>query len=220
MKVFSKEEHLDTELNIVPIIDCFVMLICFLLFTAAFTQLVFLEAKMTSNTAAAAQKSRSELDQFRLVVTFEDQGLRLATTGNASNKLNILIPMGKDGYDFKALHAKLISLKSEFPERYSADIEFKMKQQRAVDYEKITSAIDSIRHLSDEEYSVLRVAQKKSEEPRAQLDGKRKNRARGHGQARQEPARKPGERERGPEAALSRRGAGWNRITAAPDGLG
>ena len=161
MKMFGKAEHLDTELNIVPIIDCFVMLICFLLFTAAFTQLVFLEAKMTSNTAAAAQKSRSELDQFRLVVTFEEQGLRLATTGSVSNKLNVLIPMGKDGYDFKALHFKLIALKSEFPERYSADIEFKAKQGRGIDYEKITGAIDSIRHLSDEEYSVLRVAQKK-----------------------------------------------------------
>lgn len=162
MRVFHKEEHLDTELNIVPIIDCFVMLICFLLFTAAFTQLVFLEAKMTSNTAAAASKSRSELDQFRLVVTFEEQGLRLATTGSAANHLNQLIPLANGNYDFKALHAKLISLKSEFPARYSADIEFKMKQQRTVDYEKIVNAIDSIRHLSDEEYGVLRVAQKKA----------------------------------------------------------
>ncbi len=65
----EREENLDTELNIVPIIDCFVMLICFLLFTAAFTQLVFLEAKFASATAAAADKSRSELDQFRLLVT-------------------------------------------------------------------------------------------------------------------------------------------------------
>jgi biopolymer transport protein ExbD len=161
MKTFGRDEHLDTELNIVPIIDCFVMLICFLLFTAAFTQLVFLEAKMTTNTAAAAQKSRSELDQFRLVVSFEDTGLRLATTGTTSNKLNVVIPMGKEGYDFKTLHQKLISLKGEFPDRYSADIEFKQKQAKAVDYEKITSAIDSIRHLTDEEYSELRVAQKK-----------------------------------------------------------
>jgi len=161
MKLFSKEEHLDTELNIVPIIDCFVMLICFLLFTAAFTQLVFLEAKLTSNTAAAAAKSRSELDQFRLVVTFEDQSLRLTTSGNASNKLNIVLPNTKEGYDFKALHAKLIALKAEYPERYSADIEFKAKQRQSVDYEKIMNAIDSIRHLSDEEYGELRVAQKK-----------------------------------------------------------
>jgi biopolymer transport protein ExbD len=161
MRVFSKEEHLDTELNIVPIIDCFVMLICFLLFTAAFTQLVFLEAKMTSNTAAAAQKSRSELDQFRLVVTFEEQGLRLSTTGSASKKLNLLLPMTNGAYDFKALHVQLIGLKAEYPERYSADVEFKVKQSHTVDYEKIMNAIDSIRHLSDEEYGVLRVAQKK-----------------------------------------------------------
>jgi biopolymer transport protein ExbD len=161
MKIFSKEEHLDTELNIVPIIDCFVMLICFLLFTAAFTQLVFLEAKMTSNTAAAAQKSRAELDQFRLVVTFEEQGLRLATTGSSAKKMNTLIPMANGSYDFGTLHAYLIGLKAEHPERYSADIEFKMKNQSAVDYEKITKAVDSIRHLSDEEYGVLRTAQKK-----------------------------------------------------------
>lgn len=161
MKLFSKEEHLDTELNIVPIIDCFVMLICFLLFTAAFTQLVFLEAKMTSNTAAAAQKSRSELDQFRLVVAFEEQGLRLTTSGNASNRMNILIPNSRGSYDLKALHAQLINLKAEFPERYSADIEFKMKQQQSVNYEKIVGAIDSIRHLSEEEYGNLRVAHKK-----------------------------------------------------------
>jgi len=161
MKIFRKEEHLDTELNIVPIIDCFVMLICFLLFTAAFTQLVFLEAKMTSNTAAAAQKSRSELDQFRLVVSFEEQGLRLATTGTSAKKVNVLVPLINGGYDFKTLHGHLIALKAEHPERYSADVEFKVKQQSAIDYEKIMSAIDSIRHLSDEEYSVLRVAQKK-----------------------------------------------------------
>ena len=161
MKSFHKEEHLDTELNIVPIIDCFVMLICFLLFTAAFTQLVFLEAKMTSNTAAAAQKSRSELDQFRLVVTFEEGGLRLATTGSSAKPLNQLIANKNGAYDFKTLHTQLITLKAENPERYSADIEFKAKQPHSVDYEKILNAIDSMKHLSDDEYGVLRVAQKK-----------------------------------------------------------
>lgn len=161
MRIFHKEEHLDTDLNIVPIIDCFVMLICFLLFTAAFTQLVFLEAKMTSNTAAAAQKSRSELDQFRLVVTFEEGGLRLATSGTSAVKINNLIPNVNGNFNFEALHAQLIQVKADFPDRYSADVEFKMKQQGSVDYEKILRAIDSIRHLTDEEYGTLRVAQKK-----------------------------------------------------------
>lgn len=162
MKRFSGEhEHLDTDINIVPIIDCLVMLICFLLFTAAFTQLVFLEAKLTTNTAMAAQKSRSELDQFRLVIAFEDQGLRLTTTGSTARSLNVLVPNVGSEFDFKALHSHLINLKTEHPERYSADVEFKMKQRNAVDYEKIMKAIDSIRHLSDDEYGNLRVAQKK-----------------------------------------------------------
>lgn len=162
MKRYSDHnEHLDTELNIVPIIDCFVMLICFLLFTAAFTQLVFLEAKLTSNTAAAANKSRSELDQFRLVITFEDSGLRLKTTGSSAPKLEEMISKQGEEYNFKALHDKLIQLKIQHPQRFSADIEFKTKQQSAVDYEKILQAIDAVRHLSDEEYGNLRVAQKK-----------------------------------------------------------
>lgn len=162
MKRFSSDnENLDTELNIVPIIDCFVMLICFLLFTAAFTQLVFLEAKLTSNTAVAAAKSRSELDQFRLVVAFEDAGLRLKTAGSIAKKLDITIPNINGEYDFSSLHQNLVNLKAEFPDRYSADIEFKQKQSQTVDYEKIMKAIDSIRHLNDEEYSALRVAQKK-----------------------------------------------------------
>ena len=162
LKRFSGEtENLDTELNIIPIIDAFVMLICFLLFTAAFTQLVFLEAKLTSNTAAAADKSRSELDQFRLVVTFEDGALRLTTTGAATKKVDLSIPNNQAGYDFATLHQHLIALKTEHPDRYSADVEFKMKQAAAVDYDKITKALDHIRHLNDEEYSDLRVAQKR-----------------------------------------------------------
>ncbi|MGZ3693989.1 MAG: ExbD/TolR family protein [Bdellovibrionota bacterium] len=162
MKRFSgHNEHLDTELNIVPIIDCFVMLICFLLFTAAFTQLVFLEAKLTSNTAAAANKSRSEFDQFRLVISFEDQGMRLTTTGSAVRKLNVMVPKHGEGYDFKALHTQLINLKTEYPERFSADVEFKQKRE-TVDYESIIKTMDSIRHLSDDEYGTMRIAQKKA----------------------------------------------------------
>jgi biopolymer transport protein ExbD len=162
MKRFSgKHEHLDTELNIVPIIDCFVMLICFLLFTAAFTQLVFLEAKLTSNTAAAANKSRSEFDQFRLVISFEDQGMRVTTTGSNVRKLNLTVPKHGESYDFKALHTQLINLKTEYPERFSADVEFKQKRD-TVDYESIIKTMDSIRHLSDDEYGTMRIAQKKA----------------------------------------------------------
>jgi biopolymer transport protein ExbD len=156
----SEHENLDTELNIVPIIDCFVMLICFLLFTAAFTQLVFLEAKLTSNTAVAAEKSRAELDQFRLVITLEDNQFRLATSGSAAPKYSSAIPNLNNDYDFKGLQRELVKLKTQFPDRFSADIEFKTKQ-RQIDYERVVKTIDAVRHLSDDDYGKLRVAQKK-----------------------------------------------------------
>lgn len=163
MKRFSEHsEHLDTELNIVPVIDCFVMLICFLLFTAAFTQLVFLEAKLTSNTAAAANKSRSELDQFRLVITVKDDGFQLSTTGSETKqRVNSFIASTNQGYDFKRLHQEIITVKSANPERFSADIDVKARRTENIPYERILQIIDTVRHLSDEEYGALRVAQKK-----------------------------------------------------------
>lgn len=162
MRKFSGHEHLDTDLNIVPIIDCFVMLICFLLFTAAFTQLVYLEAKLTSNTAAAANKSRSELDQFRLIVSVEENRLRLQTTGNAAKKkYDEYIEASGGKYDLKSLHQKVIALKTENPERFSIDLEVKTKNAQVVTYDKLLSIMDAVRHLEDEEYAQVRIAEKK-----------------------------------------------------------
>jgi len=158
----NHNEHLDTELNIIPIIDCFVMLICFLLFTAAFTQLVFVETKLTSNTANAANKSRSELDQFRLVITIKEEGFQLITTGGAlREKTNISIPNSEGKYNYQMLHEKIIALKSLYPDRYSADIEVKVKHNDKISYNSVLETIDMVRHLSDDEYSILRIAQKK-----------------------------------------------------------
>ena len=156
-------EHLDTELNIVPVIDCFVMLICFLLFTAAFTQLVYLEAKLTNNTAQAANKSRSELDQYRLVIRLNESGIVVETKGSAVKKqVNQTIGLTSNGqYDLKALHALVVELKTENPERFSADIEVKAKNPEFVSYEKLVGVMDAIRHLEEEEFSQLRTAEKK-----------------------------------------------------------
>jgi biopolymer transport protein ExbD len=163
MRSFSGHtEHLDTDLNIVPVIDCFVMLICFLLFTAAFTQLVYLEAKLTSNTSQAAIKSRSELDQFRLIVRLSEAGIQVETKGSSVKKLvNETIGLNNGEYDLKALHAKIVELKTEHPERFSVDIEVKAKNPEAVSYEKLLGVMDAIRHLEEEEYAQLRVAEKK-----------------------------------------------------------
>ncbi len=157
----KKRENLDTELNLVPIIDCFVILICFLLFTAAFTQLVFLETKITANTAAAMTKSRNELDKFRLVVEIQDSGYNVKLTGSAVKAKSFTIARESDEYNYKQLHAQLIELKTMYPDRFSVDIEVKAKNTQNIKYGYVMKTIDAVRHLTDMEYSLLRTAEKK-----------------------------------------------------------
>lgn len=163
MKSFSnKHESLDTELNIVPIIDCFVMLICFLLFTAAFTQLVYMEAKIAASTRAAADKSRSEMDQYRLVVTLGLASVSLKTTGSAVRKnVQLEIPNVAGAYDLKTLHQKIVELKIDNPDRFSADIEVPAKQSASIQFEQLMLVMDAIRHLDDEEFAQMGVTKKK-----------------------------------------------------------
>ncbi len=157
----KKRENLDTELNLVPIIDCFVILICFLLFTASFTQLVFLETKITENTAAAMTKSRNELDKFHLVVQVVDSGYTIKLSGTDVKRKSFSIARNDKEYNYEQLHAQLIALKTEYPDRFSIDIEVKASNKQSIKYEYVMKTIDAVRHLTDMEYSLLRTAEKK-----------------------------------------------------------
>ncbi len=155
----QRNDNLDTELNLVPIIDCFVMLICFLLFTAAFTQIVFLEAKITENTVAAMDKSRNELEKFHLVVQLEaDQSFHIKLTGSEVKNSKFKVPANAEGnFDFAALHLQLIKIRAQNPDRFSIDVEMNNKK---IHYQALMKTIDSVRHLDDMEYSQLQTANK------------------------------------------------------------
>lgn len=163
MRRSTRPENLDTELNLVPIIDCFVMLICFLLFTAAFTQLVYLETKITQNTIAAMTQSRSELDKFHLTVTLKDDGYEFKLEGAATDRRTFTIAKVNGEYDYAKLHAQLIQLKTQYPDRYSIDVAVSAKNGSAIKYDYVLKTIDSVRHLTDQEFAQVRVAGKKAQ---------------------------------------------------------
>lgn len=163
LRRMGSNENLDTELNLVPIIDCFVMLICFLLFTAAFTQLVYLETKITQNTIAAMTQSRNEIDKFHLVVTLRQDGYAIKLQGSEIGSKNSSIPKVNSDYDYATLHDHLIALKTEFPDRYSIDIAVDAPAGNLIKYEYVLKTIDTVRHLTDKEFSQLRVAGKRTQ---------------------------------------------------------
>ena len=163
MRKIRRSENLDTDLNLVPIIDCFVMLICFLLFTAAFTQLVYIETKITQNTATAMTQSRNELDKFHLTVTLKEAGYELKVSGTDAKAATISVPKAGEDYDYNKLHAHLIELKTKHPDRFSIDLAVNANNQNAIKYDFVMKTIDSVRHLTDQEYTQLRVASKKAQ---------------------------------------------------------
>ena len=155
---------LNTELNLVPIIDCFVILLCFLLLTFSITQLVHLQGSIMGNTLKAMQKSRNELKEFHLKVVLESNGHKIHLNGEKvkDQTWTEYIPKLDNGsYNFQALHLKLIELKSQYPERFSIDIAIDAKEEKNIKYDFVLATMDSVRHLTNKEFSNMTAARKK-----------------------------------------------------------
>lgn len=160
MRKTNTNQSLDTELNLVPIIDCFVMLICFLLFTAAFTQLVYLEAKITQTTAQAIAKSRDELNKFHLELSVKGKSVVIELNGTDAKRVKETIAPTPEGtHDLQALHDRMIAIKTAHPERFSVDI--KVLNSDATKYDELLKIMDAVRHLSEDEFKSVRITGKK-----------------------------------------------------------
>src|SRR4051812_37771812 len=108
----------DFDLNIAPIIDCFTVLIAYMLVSASFLTLgVFDVGVAVSGQAATPDEAPPPEPPMALVVQIFDSGLvRLDLTGGAQN-LNLKIPISG-----KPLQRDLASLKTQldgFKEKYA-----------------------------------------------------------------------------------------------------
>lgn len=156
-------QNLNTEINLVPIVDCFVILLCFLLLTFSITQLVHLQGTVTGNTLKAMAKSRGELDRFHLMVVLDEKGyeLSLKSKHDANKNWKQSIPKLSGGaYDFALLHQEAIKIKSRNPDRFSIDIAVSSRVENSIKYEYIMSTMNSVRHLTTEEYNNMTAARK------------------------------------------------------------
>ena len=70
----------DFELNLAPIIDCFVTLICFLLLSATYVNLVGLEAKVPIAVPASSPQAKIE-PKFKLELVVKGNAVELDATG-------------------------------------------------------------------------------------------------------------------------------------------
>ena len=121
------------ELNLVPMIDIFTVLVTFLLMTAVFSRITILQLDLPSSNTASAGTPPA----FRLEVIVRHEGFEL--TNGA--KLIATLPKVAGQYDFKTLTDMAASLKRDYPDANDASVLL----ERTVEYDYLIQTMDAIR---------------------------------------------------------------------------
>lgn len=147
--MFARKQQVshDFELNLTPIIDCFVTLICFMLLSATYVNLAGMDAKVPVAVPASSAAAQKE-PKFKIELTVKNSGLELAASGAGSLSGKKAFAMTKEPvngsrYDLNALHVELVKLKKAYPK------EFSIHFNAAVDmpYEELVRFMDTTRNL-------------------------------------------------------------------------
>jgi biopolymer transport protein ExbD len=127
------------ELNLVPMMDTFVTLIGFLLYTMAFLAFVSVESPLPmSSPTEVAEKLKEK--PLQLTVSLRDKDTQI---WSAFDKIpSKIVPHTAVGMpDFRGIHESLLQIKQQFP----AENKVVIAPSGATNYENIIGAMDAIR---------------------------------------------------------------------------
>lgn len=146
--MFHKRAHAahDFELNLTPIIDCFVTLICFMLLSTTYVALVGLDAKVPLAVPASAPEAQRK-ETFKLELTYNKNSMELVATGAGSQSGKRVFSHVQGKPDLIGLHDTLVKIKKERPKEFTlnfnsnvdmpyADLVFLMDATRNLDPKK------------------------------------------------------------------------------------
>jgi biopolymer transport protein ExbD len=121
------------ELNLVPMIDIFTVLVTFLLMTAVFSRIAIVELDLPSNASGPAVTE----PQFRLEVIVRRAGFEL-TNGTS---VIAAVPLLDGKYDLKTLSELASSLKQDHPDVDDASVLL----EPDIAYDDLIQVMDAVR---------------------------------------------------------------------------
>ncbi len=129
------------ELNLVPMMDTFVVLIGFLLYTMAFLAMVSVETPLpTASPTEVAEKLKEK--PLQLTVSFREKETEIWSPFQriAPKRIENL----PDGIpDYKALHEALVAVKQKFPQ----ENKIVLAPTGSINYEILVASMDAVRIL-------------------------------------------------------------------------
>jgi biopolymer transport protein ExbD len=126
------------ELNLVPMIDIFTVLVTFLLMTAVFYRTVILELNLPS-----AQNEVTPPPSLQLEIVVRKAKMQVADRGSG---LLSEFPNRAEGYDLVALSEYLKRVKDKFPEKLDATILL----EPDISYDTLVQVMDTVRVVEQE----------------------------------------------------------------------
>jgi biopolymer transport protein ExbD len=136
----------DLELNIAPIVDCFTVLIAYLLVTMSFISLGIIEAGVAATGPAPEQAVESPPPEVPLNVSVQinpENRIELKITGGAQHvDQTVMLEAKGAGYDFDGLKAKLDELKLT----YAAELkDANVSADPSIRYKSIVKVIEAVK---------------------------------------------------------------------------
>ena len=126
------------ELDVTAFLNLMVVLIPFLLLSAAFSQFSILELNLPSDSKSQASKDQKKVRNFEVIVRKD----RLIVADTIGGVLKVIKKVnGK--HDFTALSDILVKLKARFPEKKNISILLESK----IEYELLVKAMDTVREV-------------------------------------------------------------------------
>lgn len=136
----SEKGELDFELNLASIIDCFTVLITYLLVSASFISLGVLD--VTVAVPSQPQEQARQIEPPKLVVTIAlglNKDIEIRTEG-AETK-NYPVPAKAGNWDFDTMNTYITSMKERFPKLDSAMV----TADDRVEYKEVVKTVESAR---------------------------------------------------------------------------
>lgn len=122
------------DLNVVPMIDMMVMLVCFLVFSAVFTRTSILELNFP--TANATIPDLPEGLQLEVVV--RKSGIEV---GDRNTGVLKVLPSTEQGYDLNGLAEYLLLVKSKYQDKQDASVLLEPE----ISYDTLVQVMDAVR---------------------------------------------------------------------------
>lgn len=122
------------DLNVVPMIDMMVMLVCFLVFSAVFTRTSILELNFPTANAAIPDLPQG----LQLEVVVRKSGIEVSDRNTGLLKA---LPSNEQGYDLNGLTEYLLLVKSKYQDKQDASLLLEPE----IPYDTLVQVMDVVR---------------------------------------------------------------------------